>query len=114
MRRLLGVFSVLAVAIGLFFTAVPDGYADALDRYRADGAIAERFDGYVETRRGAPAGAASLVRDVNNKRRAIYEKRAREQNVPASAVGALFAEKIMRQAPGGTYFRRQDGSYVRK
>ena len=114
MRSLLSVFSVLAVAVGLLFASVPDGRADPLDQYRSSGAIAERFDGYVETRSGAPAAAASLVRDVNRQRRAIYEKRAKEQNVPASAVGALFAKKIMQQAPGGTYFRTQDGRYVRK
>lgn len=88
--------------------------ASKLDQYRADGVIAERYDGYVEVRGSGPGDAASLVRQVNDERRAIYEKRAREQNVPVSAVGTLFAKKIVESAPRGTYFRLQNGQYQRK
>lgn len=89
--------------------------SDALDRYRASGVIAERYDGFVELRdTGAPADAARLVSTVNSERRAIYEKRASEQNVPVSAVGTLFAKKIVETAPSGTYFKLSDGSYRRK
>lgn len=115
MRVLLSVFSVLAIACGLLFTVVPDGHAaDKLDQYRMDGVIAERYDGYTETRGSAPRDAAALVQDVNSQRRAIYEKRAKEQNVPVSAVGSLFATKIAEGAPRGTYFKMQDGSFKRK
>ncbi len=115
MRVLLNVLSVLTVACGLLFAAAPGGYvADKLDQYRMDGVIAERYDGYTETRGAASGDAAALVRDVNSQRRAIYEKRAKEQNVPVSAVGSLFAQKIAEGAPRGTYFKMQDGSYKRK
>ena len=54
--------------------------AQSLDALRASGTIAERFDGYVMVRGGsADASAKALVDEVNAKRRAIYEKRAKEE-----------------------------------
>lgn len=102
--------AIAVMAAGLGGTAA----ASKLDQYRTSGVIAERYDGYVEIRGTGPRDAVSLVRDVNNERRAIYEKRARQQNVPVSAVGILFAKKIVESAPRGTYFKLQDGSYQRK
>lgn len=107
----------LAAALGLAgMIAVPTpAQADALDSFRADGTIAERFDGYVELRAsGAPAAARSLVADVNAQRRDLYQKRAAEMNVPASEVGKIFAAKIFESAPSGTYFLQPGGGYVRK
>ncbi len=106
---------VLIVALAVMAgSASGAAAASKLDQYRADGVIAERYDGYLEMRGSGPGDAASLVRQVNDERRAIYEKRAREQNVPVSAVGILFAKKIVESAPRGTYFKLQDGSYQRK
>ena len=91
--------------------------ADArpIDDYRAQGIIAERFDGYVELRAGdAPADARQLVDEVNGKRRALYEQRAKEQGVSAAEVGKVYAPQILEDAPGGTYFMQPDGSYIQK
>jgi len=89
--------------------------ANALDTYRANGTIAERFDGYLELRdKNAPADARRLVAEVNAKRRALYKKRAAEQNVPVSAVGKIYAKQIFQAAPAGTYFLQPGGGYIRK
>ena len=106
--------TVLMVALALSVGFAGGAAASTLDQYRAEGVIAERYDGFVEMRGGGPADAASLVNEVNRERRAIYEKRAKEQGVPVSAVGVLFAKKIVESAPDGTYFKMQDGSYQRK
>ena len=77
--------------------------------------IAERFDGYVEIRdSNAPSEARAVVEDVNAKRRALYNQRASESDVPVAEVGKVFANKIVDTAPPGTYFRRASGGYVRK
>ena len=108
-------FVVLAVAFALLWTAPGPARAGAkLDAYRADGVIAERYDGYVEIRdQSAPGEARALVADVNAKRRALYTKRADESNVPVAEVGKVFANKIAGAAPSGTYFRQPSGGYVR-
>ena len=115
--RSIAVLSV-AVMLGLAIVLSVPGAARAdaaLDALRAAGAVAERFDGYLEVRdAGAGANAQAVVSEVNAKRRALYEKRAKESNVPVEEVGKLFATKIVETAPTGTYFRQAGGGYVRK
>jgi uncharacterized protein YdbL (DUF1318 family) len=116
MRPFLTLFVVLTVAFAALCTAPGSARADArLDTYRANGVIAERFDGYVEIRdSNAPSEARALVKDVNARRRALYSQRASESNVPVEEIGKVFATKIVDSAPPGTYFRRPSGDFVRK
>ena len=120
MRRLLrnasGIAAILIIALTVLVAAPQAAVAQSkLDGYRANGAVAERFDGFVEVRDAAAArDAPALVADVNAQRRALYEKRARETGAPTAEVGKLFASKIVEQAPRGTYFRQSNGSFVRK
>jgi uncharacterized protein YdbL (DUF1318 family) len=116
MRPFLKLFVVLTVAFAALCAAPGPARADAqLDAYRANGVIAERFDGYVEIRdSNAPSEARALVADVNAKRRALYNQRASGSNVPVEEVGKVFANKIVETAPSGTYFRQPSGGYIRK
>ncbi len=116
MRPLLKLVFVLAVAFAALFAVLDPAQAGArLDAFRADGVIAERYDGYVEIRASnAPGDARALVADVNARRRALYTQRASESNVPVEEVGKVFANKIVETAPPGTYFRRPGGDYVRR
>lgn len=111
-RRAIALLAALCFAVA----ALP-GLAQAqnLDQYRAEGVIAERFDGYVEVRvDNPPADAAQVVDEVNAKRREVYQQRAKQQDVAPEAVGKVYAEQILQKAPAGTYFRQPNGSYVRK
>lgn len=115
MRPLPALLGALAVLLAVLWTGPAAAQGAALDTYRANGVIAERFDGYVEIRDpNAPADARALVDQVNAQRRALYAKRAQESNVPVAEVGKLFATKITGTAPPGTYFRQPGGNYVQK
>jgi len=108
---------VLALIVAIVVAgqwASPSAMAASLDEYRAQGVIAERFDGFVEVRGSGPADATALVNEVNAKRRALYGERAAAQGVSAEEVGKIYAAQILESAPVGTYFRKSDGSYVRK
>ena len=109
--RLMRLFPILAILLGLM--AGPAFAAD-LDTLRAEGVIAERYDGYVELRSGGGAEAKQLVEQVNDKRRAIYRKRADKQGVPVEQVGRVYAKQLLEKIPEGTYVRKPDGSYVQK
>jgi len=80
MRSLLKLVFALTVVFAALYAASDPARAGApLDTYRADGVIAERFDGYVEIRASdAPGEARALVADVNARRRALYTQRADE------------------------------------
>ena len=111
LRRAL-VCSLLAV-VGFVSWIGPAAAAD-LDRLRAEGIVAERYDGYVEVRVGGHPEAQKLVDKVNAERRHIYRERAQDKGVPVEQVGRVYAREIFRKLPAGAYFRREDGSYVRK
>jgi len=92
-----------------------DSWAAPLDDAKAAGLIGERPDGFVApVQPNPPADIAAIVRQINAKRLAAYEKIAAEENVSVDQVGALAAEKIKRQAPNGEYFMSSDGSWAPK
>lgn len=106
--RFLAGFALVAAAPTLVFAA-------SLDEFRAQGVIAERYDGFVELRdSGASAEARQIVDQVNAERRQVYQRRASEQGVPQSEVAKVYAKQILQNAPAGTYFKQPNGSYVRK
>ena len=86
-----------------------------LDGPRAQGQVAERFDGYAMVRAGnAPAEIHDLVKRVNAQRRAVYRRQAAKRGVSEQAVGKIYAKEIFGAAPGGTWFLQQSGKWVRK
>jgi uncharacterized protein YdbL (DUF1318 family) len=113
-RSVLAAFAGLFVALAGFGLGTP-AQAASLDELRKEGVIAERWDGYVEVRvSNPPADAKRIVDRVNAERREVYQKRADQQGVSPEAVAKVYAPKILEKAPVGTYFRKSDGSYVRK
>jgi uncharacterized protein YdbL (DUF1318 family) len=107
----IGFVALLLSAAGPILPARAD---DAqLNNLRAQGAIAERFDGYVMVKNNV-SGAQAVVDRVNAERRAIYEARAKEQGVTAADVGQVYAGQIIQKAPKGTWFLAADGSWTQK
>ncbi len=109
---------VAAAALALVLIAVAwpgAAAAQSLDQLRAQGVVGERYDGYAVVRAPpASAQAQSFVAGVNAKRRAIYESRAKQQNVTPAAVGQIYAKQIFERAPPGTWFLDASGKWVRK
>ncbi len=110
---------LLALAALVTALAVVTGAAlaqgRALDGPRAAGQVAERFDGFAMVRGGgAPAAIHDLVGRVNAQRRAHYRRQAASRGVPEAAVGRIYAKEILNAAPGGTWFLRESGQWVRK
>lgn len=104
---LIAMFAVMAA-----LSAGPAGAA-SLDELRASGAVGERYDGYVVVRNNV-SGAADVAAKVNAERRRIYEQRAAQQKISAAQVGQVYAAQIIANAPAGTWFQAQDGSWKRK
>ena len=113
MRRITG---ILALAL-LIFAGVPQGMAQGkpLDAPRAAGTIGERFDGYVVLRdSNAPQSIKDLVAQTNAQRKALYEKRAKEDNAPVGEIGKIYAQQIIKSAPAGTYFLDASGKWTQR
>ena len=109
--RLAARLAALAAVFAVVLIAAGPVAAQSLDSLRASGAVGERFDGYAEAR---DSSAAGLVKQINAKRRQIYKQRAKAQGVAADQVGRVYAKKILKDAPGGTYFHQENGAWVKK
>jgi uncharacterized protein len=110
-------FSNALLAALLILVAAGSALAQsrALDAPRAAGTVGERYDGYAVVRDPASAGTVSTVVDaVNAERRKLYAERAQRENAPADQVGRVYATEIFRSAPSGTWFLKEDGSWIRK
>ena len=108
--RRAGLCALLALPI-ITMAATTPALAASLDELRAAGKVGERFDGLAVA---LSDDAKGTVDKVNKKRRKIYEQKAAEQGVQPEAVGRVYAAQIMKKAPAGTKFLKEDGSWVTK
>ena len=90
-----------SLLLALMLPALPAA-ADVLDNLRATGAVGERFDGLLELRDASAQGAAAKVKEINAKRRKIYEKRAAQDGASLDQVGAIYAQEIMEKVSKDT------------
>ena len=98
------------VVVALAVTGAP-AMAQSLDDLRVAGKVGERFDGLAVAR---DSGAADFVEEVNAKRRKIYSDQAKKQGATIEQVGAVYAQQIMKNAPGGTWFQNDEGDWQQK
>ena len=91
-----------------------------LDEARERGLVGEDATGYIGAVSPNPTKEVqALVDDVNAKRRAAYEKVARETSTPtdpvtAEDVGRIGAAKILEKAAPGTYIRQPGQGWQKK
>ncbi len=108
---------VAGLALLLCWLAVPMAAtaANPLDQPRAEGTVGERYDGFAVVRsNSASSDIRNLVKDINAKRKALYEKRAAAESVPVEQVGKIYAREVFKSAPSGTWFLKEDGQWVQK
>lgn len=101
-------------ALAAMLPWIPPAAADEFDDLRAQGVIAERYDGFVMVRDPSVGNAQSIVNRVNAERKGLYEQRGKQQGVAADQVGQVYAAEIMANAPAGTWFAAADGSSFQK
>ncbi len=111
LRRKFARAMVLAAAVLVLGLSAPPVLAQSLDQLRASGAVGERYDGYAEALQSSAAG---MVQQVNAKRRQIYQQTADKEGASVDQIGRVYARQIFAQAPPGTKFLQENGSWVTK
>jgi uncharacterized protein YdbL (DUF1318 family) len=106
--------AALLLVLGLAAAGPHPASASPLEDAKKAGLVGEQPDGYVGLVTGnAPANVVALVKDVNAKRRAAYQKIATEKSIPIEDVAGLAAEKVYGMAQPGDYLLI-GGKWVRK
>ncbi len=109
LRRNFARLVILAAAALALGWSAPPVLAQSLDQLRASGAVGERYDGYSEA---LQSNAASVVQQVNAKRKQIYAQRAAQEGASAEQIGRIYAPQIFAKAPPGTKFLQEIGSWI--
>lgn len=112
MLRISRFFKLAAAALVLI--ALSSGafaQSQLLNGPRAAGTVGERYDGLAVVRSG---GDAALVDSINAERRKVYAERAKKENVPVDQIARVYAAEILKSAPAGTWFLKEDGQWIRK
>lgn len=107
--RLLRQFSFL-----LLLFAAGGVHALELDEAKSAGLVGETMEGYLAAVDSSPSSdVAALVKEVNARRRAEYERIAHENGIELTKVEALAAKKaIEKTRPGG--WVRVNGTWRQK
>jgi uncharacterized protein YdbL (DUF1318 family) len=104
-----GLFFVVSLVL---LSAVP-AFALSLDEAKQQGLVGEQPDGYLGARSQDDA-VKSLVSEVNNKRKELYQQIAAKNNTPVGAVEALAGEKAIEKTDKGNYVQTKAGAWVKK
>ena len=106
MSAVLG-FALLGGAMVMQDSFVPSAYAQTsakttVDQAKNDGLIGERIDGYLGfVGASVPANVQAAMNEINIRRKSVYTKLARAQNVSVEVVAALSGEKLTAKALPG-------------
>ncbi|HAY07687.1 MAG TPA: YdbL family protein [Hyphomonas sp.] len=107
--------SALLALAALAFAPNASAGDPQIDAARAAGEIGERIDGYLGVVTASPDPAlVRKVQDINNRRRAVYEQTARDNNTTVQIVAQLTGEKQIAKLEAGQYYMDASGSWKQK
>ncbi|MGE0624922.1 MAG: YdbL family protein [Pseudomonadales bacterium] len=85
-------------------------FAADLQQAKRDGLVGERADGYLGlVRESVPKDVVDLVKDVNAKRRAEYERIAESNSLTLEQVQALAGRKAIDRTEAGGWILQNGG-----
>ncbi|MDA0341967.1 MAG: YdbL family protein [Proteobacteria bacterium] len=97
------------------FGAIAPAQALSLDEAKAQGLIGEQLNGYIGVVPGvANPGAATLVSQINAKRRAAYQDIAKRNAIPVKSVEAVAGRKLVGRVKPGGWFKDPSGKWRRR
>lgn len=108
--------AVLAVLILIAASAVAaPAQAGPIGDAKAAGLIGERPDGYLgAVAASVPGGVIDLMKKVNRERRSHYDSIAGQNGTSRQAVEAIMGQRLVEQAPAGTYVMDGTGRWRKK
>jgi uncharacterized protein len=105
----------LSFALAAFAFAPPASAGDpVIDAAIAAGEVGERIDGYLGVVGTADAATVRKVQDINNRRRAVYEQTAKDNNTTVQIVAQLAGEKQIAKLEAGQFYLDASGVWQRK
>ncbi len=105
----------LVLAIILILAGISSAYALTLKEAKNAGLVGERNDGYVGYLVDPPSEETQLiVKEVNNKRRAVFSATAKKNNIEIKQVAMLFYQRAVEETELGNYYQDPEGNWKKK
>lgn len=92
-----------ALVLGAASAALAEDRDPAYAAARAAGQVGEQRDGYLGVVPGAPATVSAMVKDLNNRRRAIYTEKAAGKSTIEEYAFTTACRLILQTTPGEKY-----------
>lgn len=108
------ILSLIVGSAGFIATPVANAGDPQIEAAIEAGNVGERIDGYLGVVGSADPAIVRKVNEINNKRRAVYERLAGEKGVTAAQVARIAGEKQIERARAGSFIMKDDGSWRRK
>jgi hypothetical protein len=90
-------------------------WAMDLNTAKSQGFLGEQQNGYLGlVNRNAPADATSLMRQVNDQRKAKYQSIARSNGIDLKSVESMAGQKAIDKTARGHYIQAPNGQWVKK
>ncbi len=102
---------ILIATVALLLSMV--AFALDLDAAKNQGLVGEQPDGYLGVVKATPA-AVELVADINQKRRAAYERIAKQNGITLEQVARLAGQIAIDKTDAGDFVRTPEGQCVTK
>lgn len=106
--------AALALA-ALAFAPTASAGDPQIDAAIAAGQVGERIDGYLGVvSASADVSLVRKVQDINNRRRAVYEQTARDNNTTVQVVAQLTGERQIARLEPGQFYMDASGTWKQK
>jgi len=105
----------LFLALLISMMAISVAVASPLTQPKADGLIGEQANGYVGlVKQNVPADIKKLVNDVNARRKANYQKFAKQGGTSVAEVEKIGGNSAIEKTLRGNYIRDASGTWRKK
>ena len=89
--------------------------AQSLDQAKSQGLIGEQLNGYVGIVTSSPSSELrSMVNEINQQRRALYQRSAQEASVTLDVFEARAGQRLQERAKSGEFIQDKNGQWRRK
>lgn len=98
----------------LLLVSLP-AWALSLDQAKSQGLVGEQVNGYIGIVTSTPSSELrSLVTNVNQQRRTLYQRSAHEASVTLDVFEIRAGQRLQERAKAGEYIQDQNGQWRRK
>ncbi len=113
-QMFLRLMAVLAVSFTMIVAGAGSAWSADIRTSKAAGQIGEQPNGYLGVVSAAPGDVQALVRDINQKRKAVYQNIASKNGTSLQAVEQMAGKKTINKTPSGQFVRSPSGAWQRK